>query len=1219
MNDDFLIKDGVLERYLGDKKRIVIPENVTSIGESAFTDYEEMTSVDIPCSVINIGAHAFEGCIELKSVTMREGVTRIGEHAFDYCVNLTNITIPDSVTQIGDYAFSECHKLKNVTLSSNLISTGVGTFYECISIKSITIPNGVTTIDISAFEGCIELNKVTIPNSVKHIGGSAFERCVSLKNITIPYGVTDIWGEAFKGCRALESVRIPESVMSIGMYAFACCESLKSVTIPSYIKSIASHVFDECTGLADKQGLVIVNGVVYDCKKDISIVSIPDDVTDIWEDAFEDCKNLTNITIPGSVTRIGNGAFKHCNSLTSITIPEGVINIGDSTFEECNGLTSVMIADSVKSIGDSAFAHCESMTGIKIPDSVTSIGDSAFKMCTSLASITIPDRVISIGDCAFEYCTSLTSIVIPDSITNIGVRAFYKCGELANEKGFVIVRNVLYYYKGDEETVTIPEGVTCIGEDVFSDCSKLTNVIIPDSVISLEKGAFRWCAKLKGIMIPKRITHIADSLFCDCRSLTDMTIPNGVKSIGELAFCECINLKSIAIPNSVTSIGTAAFRECSSLKSVMIPDGVTSIGDLAFFDCANMTSITLSENVKSIGDSAFEKCSNLKSISIPEGATRIGEEAFSGCGNLAEIIIPESISRIGKAAFKNCKQLRTLIMKGTKCELTDGILKGCINLCEIHVQDINCIPMKLRPCAAATFAEEQPDQTTERAKNHIAYIKNNAKELQKVARQRPALKILLEQATGNVATKPAEYRSPETAIFEQYGGQNAYDALKLPRFVMPKIKLRNSEAFAPDELLKTMLIAYCSQYQKEKEYVSGPCREVDEASERLDPDSFQAALADLLKQVDTQKYRKTLVFFARYGNSTILRKIIEDGNGSRASEAAVESIYLYNDSKEAMLLAYHRKEEEQYARVRGMTIADFEDRVFADFGFNTEGIKRYDLDGKVYEARVTPELDLKLTNLTTRKSLKMFSPDSKASAKYTAAVNDFADMRLSIKRAVKIRQDKLFAEFLSDEQITAERWRNNYINNPVLKGIARLLVWQQEKQTFTIKDDKLIDSRGGYYNMTEAPVTVAHPMEMDKDDVKAWQKYFTDHGLKQPFIQIWEPVYEASKIRPDRYADAVIPYKDLMHREAEGIDADIHWVGRDSFDLEGHFFLKGCVIDYETVDISDDTDYSCCENNYGVKLEQFTFEEYNRQVNHIVYLMDQVTHYHEPGTDDGRV
>ncbi|OFY25324.1 MAG: hypothetical protein A2X02_09965 [Bacteroidetes bacterium GWF2_29_10] len=286
--------------YKGD---IIIPSSVTLNG--------------VIYSVTKIGDAAFANCNELTSVSIPNSVNTIGQQAFYFCTGLTSITIPDSVSAIEDEAFGFCYSLQSIICNvSTPIVLGVNVFsnvpksiplfvpagslsaykeadqwkdftnikcppYEVdgivynvtsdnepytveviaktpayegdIVIPSSVVINGVTyavtKIGDYAFIGSYGLTSVTIPNSIKTIGGGAFNSCFSLTSITIPNSVTSIGDGAFSSCLSLASFVIPDSITTIGAYLFYNCPNLTSFTINSSITSIGEGAFYNCTGL----------------------------------------------------------------------------------------------------------------------------------------------------------------------------------------------------------------------------------------------------------------------------------------------------------------------------------------------------------------------------------------------------------------------------------------------------------------------------------------------------------------------------------------------------------------------------------------------------------------------------------------------------------------------------------------------------------------------------------------------------------------------------------------------------------------------------------------------------------------------------------------------------------------------------------------------------------------------------------------------------------
>ncbi len=662
-------------------EKIIIHNDITSIGELAFGGCKYLTSIVIPNSVTSIGQRAFYRCSGLTSITIPNSVTSIGDWAFYYCSGLTSIEIPNSVTSIGDSTFRGCGGLTSITIPNSVTSIGEEAFDYCSGLTSITIPNSVTSIGYGAFNGCSNLSSITYMGDIKswceivglsnlmYYGSRNKTLIIDGKELSgklvIPDGATSIRDGAFSGCSNLTSIEIPNSVTSIGYDAFNGCSNLSSITYMGDIKS-----WCETDGLSNLMYYGSRNKtLIIDGKELSGKLVIPDGATSIRDGAFYGCRNLTSITIPNSVMSIGYNAFNGCSGLTSIEIPNSVMSIGGSAFEGCdnliqtengvryvdkwsivfdNSVTAVTLRSDTIGIGSNAFYNCSGLTSITIPHSVTSIGDYAFAYCSGLTSITIPDSVTSIENSAFYGCRNLTSITISNSVKSIGDSAFYGCSSLTS--------------------ITIPNSVKSIGNSAFYNCSNLTTITYMGDIKS-------WC-EIDGLSNLMRYSSSNKTLIIDGKELSGkLVIPDGATSIRDGAFYYCSGLTSIEIPDSVTSIGEWAFYRCSGLTSIEIPDSVTSIGQYAFYGCSGLTSITIPNSVTSIGNSAFSGCSGLTSIEIPDSVTSIENSAFYGCRNLTSITIPNSVTSIGEYAFYDCSGLTSITFNGTLSQW-NAISKG---------------------------------------------------------------------------------------------------------------------------------------------------------------------------------------------------------------------------------------------------------------------------------------------------------------------------------------------------------------------------------------------------------------------------------------------------------------------------------------------------------------------------------------------------------------
>lgn len=377
---------------------ITIENGLTKIGDRMFNYCKNITEVTIPDSVTTIGSSAFESCKQLQTVKLSNKLTTINGAAFRYCSQLQSITIPNSVTTCGTEVFYECTSLKNISIGTGLTTLDTNLFNKCSSLTSVTIPNNIKFIESGVFLQCTSLNSVYIGSGAITIPAYAFVGCTNLKAFTIsssnpnfcvvdgviynkakttlacyPYGktnqsfaipstVTSINNYAFYGNNNLYSITIQSNISSAGAGAFDSCKNLTTVNIGSGVSTINGSVFSSFDYL---QQIVVNEGNPYFCSVDGVVFSkdmkslvryptqkpdesftIPNGVTTINQDAFDECTEIKEIIISDTVTTIKGDAFYGCDNLTKVTIGASVNKIESYAFYGCSKLTNLTFTGS---------------------------------------------------------------------------------------------------------------------------------------------------------------------------------------------------------------------------------------------------------------------------------------------------------------------------------------------------------------------------------------------------------------------------------------------------------------------------------------------------------------------------------------------------------------------------------------------------------------------------------------------------------------------------------------------------------------------------------------------------------------------------------------------------------------------------------------------------------------------------------------------------------
>ncbi len=703
---DYSAKDGVLLNRNGNTlvyyptgKRPsanLLPAGVATIGDYAFAGHMRLTEVTLPYYISSIGAHAFEGST-VKTVQFS------GDSYFS--VNVT----------VGDYAFYQCSKLQYVNISpdSRVISIGdsafVGTDLQRIGLAPSdaasmisTIPKTVTAIGKNAFAGT-RLKEVTFETggTTLVMGEGAFADCIRLSSMTLPVCIERFVSTAFTGCTGLnrlgftensgkfsaendaiyekngnglslvyysgknESFVVNASTTEIAADVFRGNLYLTSVTVPASVTHIGDSAFADCSKLSEvvfsgtPASLTLGEGLFRNAG--ITALVLPTAVTEIPEGMFENAKQFKSLTLHDGIKRIGENAFKN-TALSSFAAPAALGEISAGVFEGVRSLTSLDLG-SVTVIGANAFRNT-GITALTISVDVTEIGDSAFEGAplSGLSFAFGGSKPLFIDAEAFRS-TGLSSVKLPSRLASLAANVFAESrvtsvlfeNNTVNASDFSIHAEAFDGLTLGE--VILPEGLTVIAEGTFAN-SSVTSVMLPKSVILIERGAFANAAKLSAIHFTAGGTalEIETMAFAGCSSLTSLSLPAHLSAIGN-PFVELDSIKD-GVVNRLTSLTVDAENRIYTVENNVLYHGKTAV-----LAAANATGLSLRADTTAIAEAAFAGA-KLGNITLPATLETIGDCAFA-YSTLADPCFPATVKSFGAYAFYFAGALGNVTFDGT--------------------------------------------------------------------------------------------------------------------------------------------------------------------------------------------------------------------------------------------------------------------------------------------------------------------------------------------------------------------------------------------------------------------------------------------------------------------------------------------------------------------------------------------------------------------------
>lgn len=626
----------------------------------------------------------------ILSAEIGDGITSIGSCAFYFCTKLSSAVIPEGVTTIGDSAFSNCQNLKEIYIPSTVEKIGTRTFSLDIGLEKITVSENnpvfhsdgnciIETATKTLLSGC---NTSVIPTD-----GS----------------VTAIGDWAFSGCKKLSSIVIPDCITSIGENPFVFCDNLSTVIFGEGTTTYYNRDLN-CFISTNESKLIAI------CKNGV----IPTDgsVTTIGARALSYAP-IPSINIPSAVTQIDAGAFSGSSfEKVFFLSPDVIIDDGADI-----PTSTVIYGDAGSTAESYAQAHGNTFAKVLYSGSANTIEWRIYDNRVMLLSGTGSTGKYNNSKRPWaEYEDSFSDVVVGEGITELGDKTFNA-------------------YKKVLKSITLPNTLEYIGASVFSDCTALTEIKLPNtSLTGIGNSAFGGCTGIKHFHIPATVkfTHRDDSeyairnrisnSFSACLGIETITVDwmstyyrceDGILYTldkSAIIFVYDLNGTTLTIPKTVISIQSSALDTCTELErfeceegskyytaadgvlyantsqgkmlvmapkklagKLVVPDDVTIVRQNAFNSCTLLTEVQLPSSLTKIDGATFRFCSSLAKINIPESVTYIGQRSFEGCSSLPEVLtIPKSVKYIGEYAFNGCTSLKFIYIEPDSVEIASA-------------------------------------------------------------------------------------------------------------------------------------------------------------------------------------------------------------------------------------------------------------------------------------------------------------------------------------------------------------------------------------------------------------------------------------------------------------------------------------------------------------------------------------------------------------------
>ena len=675
-------------------------KTVETVGKNAFMG-TQITNLKVYPSVSLIDDHAFANCESLVEVVLEASETPLNlgfqpgsnQHGPFWQSPLASVVLGREIAPTAAYA-SACDQPDEGIFSNEHSSEEVEGKLPVVQILA-----NVKTLHPYMFSDWA-MTSMTIPAFVTEIKDYAFYNCNKLADLTFADSNDDLIVGYQPGSNQrgpfyqspLTNIVVNRSLVLSDAYASACDaadEGLFSTMHGSQNTSIS---------LGGQVGKI---PEFMFASLPLTSITIPATVTEISNDAFTDCKQLTSVIFEASAetltigyNTIGDdeGLFAE-SPLTSVvlnrelnyTFPAADINDPtEGLFGNKTTLASLTLGENVKTISPYMFANA-AITELDL-NNVTTVGNYAFYNNSAIETVNLR-QVTSIGNGAFEGVSKVATLDIPATVTSIGDFAF---------KGWESLATLNFLSGASDLTIGFQPGADQRGPFYQSPLTTISvhrSLVLTDAYASacdgVDEGLFSTMhgSQSTTITLGGQVGKIPEFMFASL-PLTSITIPATVTEIGNDAFTDCKSLSSVVFEASSTPI-TVGYNTVGDDEGLFVESPLTSVtlyreiaytfpgpdavNEGLFGGKENLTNVTINDNVKTISPYMFAN-SAITALDLKSVET-IGNAALMGA-DFETLTIPASVNSIGDYALANCESLKNLTFEANTKELTIGFQPG---------------------------------------------------------------------------------------------------------------------------------------------------------------------------------------------------------------------------------------------------------------------------------------------------------------------------------------------------------------------------------------------------------------------------------------------------------------------------------------------------------------------------------------------------------------